>query len=580
MEPFMKMTGANILIEALKKEGIHTVFGYPGGAVIPIFDAFYQQQDIKLILPRHEQGGGHAADAVGRATGKPGVIIATSGPGATNIVTALATAYLDSVPMIAITGQVRTNLIGTDAFQEADITGITYPVTKHNYLVKDVKDLAKTIKEAFYIATTGRPGPVLIDIPVDVANASAEFSYPESISLRSYNPNYEGNPKQIKKALKLIKGAKKPIIMSGGGIIWSHAAEELRAFVEQSGIPITSTLMGLGAIPSDHPLFLGMPGMHGTVYANYAIMDSDLLICIGARFDDRVTGKTDDFAKDAKIIHIDIDPSSIGKNIDTHLPIVGDAKNVLKAFLADLEKPEITDWVKQIMQWKKDYPMMYLDSNEVIKPQKVLEIVNKLTQGKKTIFTTEVGQNQMWAAQFLKLNRPFQFLTSGGLGTMGYGFPASMGAQVGVPDALVIAVAGDGSFQMNVQELATIKNYNLPVKILILNNSYLGMVRQWQELFYDKRYSATCLSRDADCPLECDGKECTKYWPDFMKLAQAYGIKGFRIQKPQDIEATLKEALLEEKGPVLIDVIISREENVMPMVPAGHSINSIIQKYQ
>lgn len=576
----MTLTGAQIVIEALKKEGVDTIFGYPGGSVIPLFDALFTEKDIRVIVPRHEQAGGHEADGYARSTGRPGVVVATSGPGATNLVTAIATAYMDSIPLIAITGQVRTNLIGTDAFQEADITGITYPITKHNFLVKDVKKLAKTIKEAFYIATHGRPGPVLIDIPSNVFNEKTEFSYPETITLRSYNPTYQGNPKQIEKAVKMIKESKKPVILAGGGIIASNASDELREFVRKTGIPITTTLMGLGAIRYDDPLYLGWPGMHGTVYANYALMESDLLICIGARFDDRVTGKTSDFAKHAKIIHIDIDPSSIGKIINTDLPVVGDAKNVLMEINKYFEKPlEIETWINQINTWKQNYPLKYKDDENVIKPQYVVEVINKITKGLKTIFTTEVGQNQMWAAQFIKLERPRQFLTSGGLGTMGYGFPAGIGAQVANPDATVIVFAGDGSLQMNIQEMATVKNYKLPLKVIILNNSYLGMVRQWQELFYEKRYSGVCLSRDITCPKECKGKECTKYWPDFVKVAEAYGLKGYRIQKKQDVEKVLKEAIIDNKEAAIIDVIIAKEENVMPMVPAGHPINNIIEKY-
>ena len=576
----MEMTGAQILIAALKREKVDTIFGYPGGSVIPIFDVLYDEKDIKLILPRHEQGGGHAADGYARATGKPGVVIATSGPGATNIVTALATAYMDSIPMVAITGQVKSTLIGTDAFQEADITGITYPVTKHNYLVKNVADLAATIKEAFYIATTGRPGPVLIDLPSDVSNAKCEFVYPDSVSLRSYNPSFEGHTGQIKKAIKMLSNAEKPVIIAGGGIISSGASEELKKFAEKSSIPVTTTLMGLGSLPSDHPQNMGMPGMHGTVYANYAIMDSDLLLSIGGRFDDRVTGVLGNFAPNAKIIHIDIDPSSIGKNVDTHLPIVGDAKHVLEQLTAEIKKLKIEPWLKQIAEWKRDYPLTYIFSNDVIKPQYVLEKINEITKGHKTIFTTEVGQHQMWAAQFLKLTKPNQFLTSGGLGTMGYGFPAGIGAQIGVPDAKVITIAGDGSFQMNVQELATIKNYKVPLKVVILNNGFLGMVRQWQELFYDKRYSSTCLDRNAGCPPLCSGKDCQHTVPDFVKLAEAYQIKAYRIKEVKDVETVLRKALLEDNEPVIIDIIIAREENVMPMVPAGNPINKIIQKYE
>jgi len=553
-----KLKGAQILVEALLKEKVEFLFGYPGGAVLPIFDFLYEAP-IKFILTRHEQAAAHAADGYARSTGKVGVCIATSGPGATNLTTGITTAYMDSVPIIAITGQVRTSLIGNDAFQEADVTGITRSITKHNYLVKNVEDLARVVKEAFYLSLSGRPGPILIDLPVDVQLQATEFNYPESIHIRSYRPTYYGHPGQIKKASKAIKEAKRPVIIAGGGVIISSAHRELREFAEKINTPVTTTLMGLGAFPAEHPLYLGMPGMHGTVYANMAITESDLLIAVGCRFDDRVTGKLEAFAPEAKIIHIDIDPTSISKNIKVDIPIVGDAKNVLGELIEVIKDiPNTSLWLKRIEEYKKKYPLKYVKKgSKRIKPQYVVEEIYTQTKG-EAIIATEVGQNQMWAAQFYKFNYPRRFLSSGGLGTMGYGFPASIGAQVGNPDRIVFDVAGDGSIQMNIQELATVSTYNIPVKIAILNNNYLGMVRQWQELFYKRRYSATHLNN-----------------PDFVKVAEGYGVRGMRVTKERDVKKAIKEAI-KYKGPFLIDFWIEEEENVFPMVPAGEAINRMI----
>jgi len=552
----VKKTGAQILIESLKKEKVEVMFGYPGGVVLPIFDVLYDAP-IRFILTRHEQGAVHAADGYARATGKTGVCLATSGPGATNLVTGIATAYMDSIPIVAITGQVKTNLIGSDAFQEADITGITRPITKHNYLVKDIKDLACTIKEAFHIAATGRPGPVLIDLPVDVAMAEHDFNYPTSCNIRSYQPTYKGHPGQVKRAAKMISQAKKPLIYSGGGVIISEAHKELRELAKKCRIPVTTTLLGLGAFPEEDDLSLGMLGMHGTGYANHATQASDLLIAIGARFDDRVTGKIEEFAPHAKVIHIDIDPSSVAKNVVVDVPIVGDAREILTRLNKLVKKPDTTAWLKQIAKWKKEFPLTYKHDNK-LRPQFVLEELYKITKG-KAIIATEVGQNQMWAAQFFKYSEPRTFISSGGLGTMGYGFPAAIGASLGKPDMPVFDIAGDGSIQMNIQELTTAVVEKIPVKILILNNGYLGMVRQWQELFYKKRYSYTDLGRV----------------PDFVKVAEAFGAKGLRVKKKKDVLPALKKALA-CKGPIVVDFIVEPEENVYPMVPAGKAIHQMI----
>ena len=559
----MKKTGAEILIECLIKEGVDTIFGYPGGAVLPIYDALFKAP-IKHILVRHEQGGVHAADGYARASGKVGVCLVTSGPGATNTVTGIATAYMDSIPLVILTGQVPTAMIGNDAFQEADIVGITRPCTKHNYLVRDINNLSTIIKEAFYIASTGKPGPVLIDLPKDVMAASTIFKHPEKVHIRGYQPTYEGHIGQIKKAADVLMAAQRPLIFAGGGIILSDASKELLELSEITQTPVTTTLMGLGGFPSEHSLSLGMCGMHGTFSSNMALTNTDLILGIGARFDDRVTGKIDEFATGAKIVHIDIDPTSISKNIPAHIPIVGDAKDVLKKLIGLLKKEkkdwkkEHHEWLNQIKEWKNTHPLSYKQGKNVIKPQYVIEQIHEVTKG-EAIITTEVGQNQMWTAQFYKFKRPRTFLTSGGLGTMGYGFPAAIGAQVAFPDKIVFDIAGDGSIQMNIQELATAVQYRLPVKVAILNNSFLGMVRQWQELFYNKRYSYSCM--------ECQ--------PDFVKLAEAYGAVGLRVENPDDVKKALKEAI-EIPKPVLIDFIVDREENVYPMVPAGKPISEML----
>jgi len=551
------------LVKVLQEEGVDTIFGYPGGAVIDIYDELVKS-DIKHILVRHEQGAVHAADGYARASGKVGVCLVTSGPGATNTVTGIASAYMDSVPIVVLTGQVPTQLIGNDAFQEVDIVGITRPCTKHNYLVTGVRDLGRIIKEAFYIARTGRPGPVLVDLPKDCVQATTQHRPIKEIQLRSYKPTYEPNVKQLPKAIRLIKESKRPVVFAGGGVILSGGARELKYFARKIQAPVTSTLMGLGAFPAKDPLWLGMVGMHGTYRANTSTGECDLLIAIGVRFDDRVTGKTDSFAKQAKIIHIDIDPTSIRKNILVNVPIVGDCKITLRKLNKMLDQEDLGDlkklrrpWLRQIHEWKSREPLAY-EQKDVIKPQFVVEKLYELTRG-EAIITTEVGQNQMWAAQFYQFNHPNRFITSGGLGCMGFGLPAAVGAQVACPDKLVVDIAGDGSIQMNIQELATTIQYNLPVKVVILNNRYLGMVRQWQELFYDKCYA-------------CTDMECT---PDFVKLAEAYGAVGLRATKPEEVEQVLSRGLSTPR-PVIMDFVVEREECVYPMVPSGASITEML----
>ncbi|MDD4782622.1 MAG: biosynthetic-type acetolactate synthase large subunit [Syntrophaceticus sp.] len=552
------MTGAEVIVKSLEQEGVEVVFGYPGGAVIPLYDKLYDSP-LKHVLVRHEQAAAHAADGYARATGKTGVVIATSGPGATNLVTGIATAAMDSIPMVVFTGQVARPAIGRDSFQEADITGITLPIVKHSYLVRDVNELASTIRSAFYLAGTGRRGPVLIDLPKDIQMAEAEFSYPREISFRGYCVPGEPNSTMIYQAAKKIGLARKPLLYAGGGVISSDAAEELTQLAEKTSMPVTSTLMGKGAIPDDHPLSLGMVGMHGTYYANYAVSHCDLLIAVGARFSDRVTGNLDTFAPHAEIIHIDIDAAEIGKNVGVQCALQGDVKLVLQELQRRIEgKPQSEKWLEQIACWKEEHPLTYEQDGDEIKPQYVVEQISELTGG-NAIVTTEVGQNQMWAAQYYKAKKPRCFISSGGLGTMGYGLPAAVGAQLGCPDQLVIDISGDGSFQMNLQELATIVQYQLPVKIVILNNGYLGMVRQWQELFHEKRYSQTEL-----IPV-----------PDFIKLAAAYGIKGLRVQRTEDVPSVLEEAI-KYPGPVIVDCVVAKEENVFPMVPAGGSLTNML----
>jgi len=557
----MKMKGSEILLECLRREKVRVIFGYPGGSVLDVYNSLYDA-DIQHILVRHEQAAVHAADGYARATGEVGVCLVTSGPGATNTVTGLATAYMDSIPVVVFTGQVPTLLIGNDAFQEADIVGITRPCTKHNYLVKTVAELPRTIKEAFYIARSGRPGPVLIDLPKDVINQTIDFSYPDKVDIRGYKPTIKGNTRQIMRALDRILEAKKPVIYAGGGVIAAHAAPELRKFARALQIPVTMTLMGLGCYPGSDPLSLGMLGMHGTYWANMAVTHCDVLIAIGARFDDRVTGDLNTFAAGATIIHIDIDPTSISKNIKVDIPIVGDAREILRDMLAALGTRKIAKtarkaWLADIAQWRTQHSFEYT-MQDVIKPQFVVEKLYELTKG-DCIIATEVGQNQMWSAQYFVFDRPRQWLTSGGLGTMGYGFPAAIGAQVAHPDATVIDIAGDGSIQMNIQELATVVQYHLPVKIAILNNFSLGMVRQWQQLFYKKRYAYSTFDRH----------------PDFVKLAEAYGAVGLRATRPEDVEPVIRKAL-SLREPVIMDFIVEQEECVSPMVPAGAPISNMI----
>jgi acetolactate synthase I/II/III large subunit len=552
----MKKTGAEIIVESLLKEGVSVLFGYPGGSVLPLTDALYDAP-IKFILVRHEQAAAHAADGYSRATGKVGVCMATSGPGATNLVTGLATAHMDSIPMVAITGQVNSALIGNDAFQEADITGITRSITKHNYLVKDISELASTIKEAFYIASTGRPGPVVVDVPVDIQKQTMEFAYPETIKMRSYNPDIALPMEQVKKAAKLIEKSKRPVIYAGGGIIISGAHDELLELAVKINAPVTTTLMGLGGFPEDNELSLGMLGMHGTVYANHSIMESDLIIAVGARFDDRVTGRIDKFAPEAKVIHIDIDPTAISKNIRVDVPVICDAKQVLQALNKIVKRLPTDEWLKKIHGWKTKAPLQYITSGQKIRPQYVVEQIYKISKG-DAIICTEVGQNQMWAAQYYRYTKPRTWISSGGLGTMGYGFPAAIGAKLGRPDKLVFDIAGDGSIQMNIQELATAVANKVNVKIAILNNGYLGMVRQWQELFYNRRYANTTISS-----------------PDFVKLAESYGAAGIRVKKKADVARAIKEAIA-IPNVVLIDFVVEAEENVFPMVPAGEAIDRMI----
>lgn len=561
----MKLTGAQILIESLRKEGVDLIFGFPGGAVIDIYDEL-MKSPIRHVLVRHEQAAVHAADGYARVAGKVGVVLVTSGPGATNTVTGIASAYGDSIPVVVMTGQVPTKLIGNDAFQEVDIVGITRPCTKHNYLVKDINELARTVKEAFYLARSGRPGPVLMDLPKDVMIDKTEFKYPEeTIKMRTYNPTYEAHVGQIEKAGKLIIKSKRPVIYAGGGIIASNASDELTELGTLLHIPTTATLMGLGGFPGTHPLWMGMLGMHGTYCSNMAVANCDLLIAVGSRFDDRVTGKLDAFAPYAKIIHIDIDPTSISKNVRVDVPIVADCKNALKKLVAFLKgekdinwKEKHAEWVAQVRDWDRKHPLSYKKEKGLIKPQYVVEKLYELTKG-QAIISTEVGQNQMWAAQFYKFAEPRSLLTSGGLGVMGYGFPAAIGAQLAMPDRTVIDVAGDGSIQMNIQELATAMEQRLPVKIAILNNQYLGMVRQWQELFYGKRYAATSLATA----------------PDFVRLAEAYGAVGLRATRPEEVVPVIKKAL---KTPnlVLMDFVIPHEEKVYPMVPAGKATTEML----
>ncbi|MFQ5903093.1 MAG: biosynthetic-type acetolactate synthase large subunit [Candidatus Binatia bacterium] len=563
----MKKTGAEIFVESLKQEGVEVVFGIPGGVVLKIFDVLYQQKDVELVLTRHEQGAAHMAEGYAKATGKAGVALVTSGPGMTNIVTGLTDAFMDSVPLVAFTGQVSTALIGNDAFQEADNVGISRPCTKHNVLVKDVNDLARTIKEAFHIATTGRPGPVLVDIPKDVSMEKADFKYPDKVNLRGYNPTYEGNKHQIKQAAEAIMKAERPVIYVGGGALFSEAADEILEFAEITQTPVTMTLMGLGSFPGTHSLSMGMLGMHGGYWTNMAMHHADLLIAAGARFDDRVTGKLSDFCPEARVIHIDIDPTSIKKNFHAHIPIVGDVKSVLRQLNVLLRsmngnqsdlKAQRRPWWKQIDEWKRAHPLGYHQDDKVTKPQYVIEKLFEITKN-EGIVVTDVGQHQMWAAQYFKGTKPRTFITSGGLGTMGFGFPAAIGAQKAFPEKLVMCITSEGSFQMNLQELATAQEHRLPVKIVLINNQFHGMVRQWQDLFYEGRYAASYLGKI----------------PDFVKLAEAYGILGLRADKPAEVEPLIREGL-KHKGPVLMDFHVDPFENCYPMIPAGGAHHEMV----
>ena len=559
----MKLTGAQILMEVLKEEGVDSIFGYPGGAIIDIYDEL-AKTDIHHVLVRHEQAAVHSADGYARASGRVGVCLVTSGPGVTNTVTGIASAYMDSVPLVILSGQVPTALIGNDAFQEVDIVGITRPCTKHNYLVMSIEDLASTVKEAFYLARSGRPGPILVDIPKDITKEMGEYAPGKAVKLKSYNPTYKPNMKQLKKIVNLIENTQRPMIFAGGGVILSGASSQLTEMARKTRIPVTTSLMGLGAFPETDPLSLGMIGMHGTYRANMCTSACDLLISIGVRFDDRVTGKTDAFCSQAQIVHIDIDPTSIRKNIPVTIPVVGDCKISLEHLNELLDQIELGNleekrepWFRQIEEWKSTRPLKY-EQKEAIKPQFVVEKLYDLTKG-QAIITTEVGQNQMWAAQYYQFDRPNHFITSGGLGAMGFGLPAAIGAQVAFPDATVVDIAGDSSIQMNIQEMATAVQSGLPVKVVILNNGYMGMVRQWQELFYDKRYVWTCM----DCA------------PDFVKLAEAYGAVGLRATKPEEVEAVLAKGL-DIRGPVIMDFVVEQEEGVYPMVPAGAAITDML----
>ncbi|MGF9724814.1 acetolactate synthase large subunit [Bacillus safensis] len=553
------MNGALMLIEALKREKVEVIFGYPGGAVLPIYDKIYDS-GLFHVLPRHEQGAIHAAEGYARVSGKPGVVIATSGPGATNLVTGIADAMIDSLPLVVFTGQVATSVIGSDAFQEADVLGITMPITKHSYQVRNPEELPGVIKEAFHIATTGRPGPVLIDIPKDVAGIEGTFEYDQPIDLPGYQPKVEPNYLQIRKLVEAVSRAEKPVILAGAGVLHGKASEELRQYVEQQQIPVAHTLLGLGGFPAKHPLFLGMAGMHGTYAANMALHQCDLLISIGARFDDRVTGNLNHFAKHAKVAHIDIDPAEIGKNIHTHIPVVGDSKLVLEELIKqDGKQGESDEWKNQLDQWKEEYPLWYVENEaEGFKPQKLIEYIHQFTKG-EAIVATDVGQHQMWAAQFYPFENADKWVTSGGLGTMGFGLPAAIGAQLADQEATVVAILGDGGFQMTLQELAVIRELNLPVKVIVLNNHSLGMVRQWQEIFYEERYSHSKFSEQ----------------PDFVKLSEAYGIKGIRISSDEEAKEKLEEALT-SREPVFIDVNVARDEKVFPMVAPGKGLHEMV----
>ncbi len=551
-------TGAEMFVECLVREGVDTIFGYPGGVVLNIWDVFYQRrEEIRVVVPKHEQGGGHAADAMARVTGKPATYMVTSGPGATNTITALATAQMDSVPVVCFTGQVSTNLVGSDAFQETDAVGISRPVVKHSYMITDAADIPRVVREAYHIAGTGRPGVVLVDVPKDVTVKKAVFDWPEEVEIRGYKPNYEGHPKSIRKLADAIAEAEKPYLYVGGGVIIADAAEELRELAEKTNIPVTTTLMGLGAFPGTHPLFVGMPGMHGSKVANNAFQEADLVISVGARFDDRVTGKVEAFAPNAKFAHIDVDPSSIKKVIKVDYPVVGDAKWVLQELNKIVKHREPNGWNAHVAEMKKTGWFRYKPSKDIIRPQHLVHRTYELTEG-KAVVASDVGQHQMWTAQYYLFDKPRRWLNSGGLGTMGYGMPAAMGAQIAMPDELVVCFTGDAGLQMNIQEMATIVQHNLPVKVIVVDNRFMGMVRQWQELFYDKHYASTCMG---NCP-------------DFVAVANAYGLKALRAEHMDELDDVLKEGL-EHPGPVLMDIMVNPEENVYPMVPAGAALHEM-----
>lgn len=570
-----KITGAEIFVKSLEAEGVDTVFGYIGAKVIDIYDKLYDSK-IRHIMPHHEQGGVHAADGYARSSGKTGVCIATSGPGAANMVTALATANMDSVPLVAFTGQVPNTMIGTDGFQEADIKGITMPITKNNYIVNEVEDLSRIIKEAFHIASTGRPGPVLVDIPSNILKAEAEFHYPDQVDLPGYSPTYRANKLQLKRAAELINQAKKPVIYAGGGTIISGADQEIKELAEKAEIPVTTTLNGIGIFDENSYLSLGMLGMHGTTEANLTISNSDLIIALGARFDDRVTGKLEDFAVNADVIHIDIDPAEIAKIVKTKVPITADVKLALEELLPRIKEVKRPAWLKEVEEWKQLDQKADPEKADKLLPSEIIETLYQLTEG-DAVITAGVGQHQMWAAQYYKYSKPRTFISSGGLGTMGYGFPAAIGAKLANPEREVFALVGDGSFQMNIQELATAAKNRVAVKIILFNNQYLGMVRQWQELFYDKRYSATCLRRQADCPPKCSepNENCPEIIPDFIQVAKGYGIKGETITERKDIRSALENAIKEDSTYIL-NFMIEEEENVFPMVSAGGSLKEMI----
>jgi len=571
----MPITGSRLLIDALKKENVDVLFGFPGGTVMPFFDELFSEPEIRVILTRHEQGALHAADGYARSTGKPGVVTVTSGPGATNTVTGLATANFDSVPIVCITAQVPRAMIGNDAFQEADIVGISRSVTKHNYLVTSRKDLGRVVKEAFHLATSGRPGPVLVDIPKDVLLANGD-GYPEKMTMRGYNPVIKGHSVQIKKAVAELHKAKKPLFYVGGGIQISGGCDVFKKIAEISGVPIVSSLLGIGTVPSDHAQYLGMIGMHGTYAANMAVTESDLLFAIGTRFDDRATGELSKFAPHAKIVHIDIDPAAIARNVPVSIPVVGDAKVVMEEILPIVQPMKIEPWINQIRTWRETHPLKDVETNTRLSPTRIVKAICEVFPD--AIVATEVGQNQMWGALFYNYQTPRTLLTSGGLGTMGYGFPAAIGAQIGNPDRRAIDIAGDGSIQMNIQELATALTNRVPVIVAILNNGYLGMVRQWQEMFFDRRYASVCLLGDDTCPQGCSepNEYCPVYIPDFVKLAESYGALGLRVAKEEEIKPALKLAEQTTDKPVVIDFLIEREANVFPMVPAGAGLNEML----